>query len=54
MKIFKKLMPLFIMPFMLIGCNNNKHTNVGLLYCSSEANSKYQVNEVSRVLNEKG
>ena len=54
MKIIKKLIPLFITPLMLIGCNSNKHANIGLLYCSSEANSKYQVNEVSRVLNEKG
>ena len=28
--------------------------NVGLLYCSAEANSKYQVNEVQRFLEEKG
>ena len=28
--------------------------NVGLLYCSAEANSKYQVNEVQKVLEEKG
>ena len=28
--------------------------NVGLLYCSAEANSKYQVNEVKRILEEKG
>lgn len=28
--------------------------NVGLLYCSAEANSKYQVNEVQRILEEKG
>ena len=27
---------------------------VGLLYCSAEANSKYQVNEVKRMLEEKG
>ncbi len=27
---------------------------VGLLYCSAEANSKYQVNEVKRILEEKG
>ena len=28
--------------------------NVGLLYCSAEPNSKYQVNEVKRILEEKG
>ncbi len=28
--------------------------NVGLLYCSAEANSKYQVDEVQRMLEEKG
>lgn len=28
--------------------------NVGLLFCSAEANSKYQVNEVQKVLEEKG
>ena len=28
--------------------------NVGLLYCSAEANSKYQVDEVKRMLEEKG
>ena len=28
--------------------------NVGLLYCSAEANSKYQVNEVQKALEEKG
>ena len=33
-------------------CPNAK--NVGLLYCSAEANSKYQVNEVQKYLEEKG
>ena len=28
--------------------------NVGLLYCSTEANSRYQVDEVERILTEKG
>lgn len=54
MKIIKKLIPFLITPLLLVACNSNKHANVGLLYCSSEANSKYQVNEVSRMLEEKG
>ena len=33
-------------------CPNAK--NVGLLYCSAEANSKYQVNEVQKILEGKG
>lgn len=40
---------------MLTGCNKNKgHTNVGLLYCSAEANSLYQVNVVKAELEKKG
>lgn len=50
----KKFAPLFITPLMLIGCNNNKHANVGLLYCASEANSLYQVRVVQQELEEKG
>lgn len=50
----KKLIPLLITPLMLIGCNNAKHANVGLLYCSAEANSLYQVKEVASELESKG
>ena len=39
----------------LTGCNKNKgHVNVGLLYCSAEANSLYQVNVVKAELEAKG
>ena len=51
---FKKLTPLFAIPLMLIGCSNNKHANVGLLYCAAEANSLYQVKEVQKELEAKG
>ena len=38
----------------LAGCNKNSHANVGLLYCSAEANSLYQVNVVKAELEKKG
>ncbi|MDY6276789.1 MAG: hypothetical protein SPL75_04910, partial [Bacilli bacterium] len=37
----------------LAGCSS-KHANVGLLYCSAEANSIYQVNVVKEELEKKG
>ena len=37
----------------LAGCGQS-HVNVGLLYCSAEANSKYQVNVVKAELESKG
>ena len=40
---------------MFSSCNKqNMHTNVGLLYCSAEANSLYQVNVVKKELENKG
>ena len=51
-----KLLPLFLgLVMSLTGCTDvNKHANVGLLYCSSEANSVYQVNVVKKELEAKG
>ena len=48
---------LLILPALLAGlagCNKNSHVNVGLLYCSAEANSLYQVNVVKAELESKG
>ena len=40
---------------LITGCNkNNAKVNVGLLYCSAEANSLYQVNVVKEELEKKG
>lgn len=47
------LLPL-IAPLILTGCNVTQRTNVGLLYCSAEANSLYQVNVVKAELEKKG
>ena len=51
-----KLLTLFPLVFAgsLSACANNAHANVGLLYCSSEANSKYQVDVVKAELENKG
>ena len=40
---------------MLVGCSSNTgHANVGLFYCSAEANSLYQVTVVKKELEDKG
>ena len=50
----KKLLPLLVTPLLLVGCANKEKANVGLLYCSAEANSKYQVDEMKKALEAKG
>lgn len=50
----KKITPLLITSLLtLVGCNN-RHVNVGLLYCAKEANSLYQVREIEKSLKAKG
>ena len=53
----KKTALLFLAPLMmgsLAGCANNGHANVGLLYCSAEANSQYQVEVMEKELSALG
>ena len=50
----KKLLLTLITPLLLTGCNNQTHANVGILYCSGEANSLYQVNVVKEELEKLG
>ena len=50
-----KMLPLLIAPMLLTSCGSGGgHANVGLLYCSAEANSLYQVEEIKKELEAKG